>query len=83
MWKAIFVLFMTTSQTPVSTVMGVFPQSFTSERACRAFVDLKKEEMGDAGDVLARVATSHLADPEFKLLNHKMSCVVDDSGDPA
>ncbi|MGD9867363.1 MAG: hypothetical protein AB7U38_05100 [Hyphomicrobiales bacterium] len=82
MWKAMFVLFMTTSQSPMSTVMGVFPQAFTSERACKEFIDLKTEEMGDSGEVLARVASSHLADPGMKLINHKITCIVDDTGEP-
>ena len=82
MWKAVLVLIMTTSQSPVSMVLGVFPQQFITERACEEFVSEKKKEVGESADELAGIASSQMEDPDARLLGHEMSCVIDSSGEP-
>lgn len=78
MWKAILVLFLSSSTQPMSTMMGHFPKAFPTKAECQAFIDHTRREIDTTVDVF----TKH-GNLNFKVLSHELSCVEDTSGDPA
>lgn len=78
MWKAILVLFMTSSTQPVSMMMGQFPEPFMSKTDCEAFINGKRGDIAGTVDVF----TKH-GNLDFTVLSHALDCVEDNSGQPA
>lgn len=77
MWKAVLVLFMTSSTQPISMMVGQFPESFVKKVECQKFV-AKME--GDI-DGTIKVFTKH-AKLGFEVVHHEMSCLEDGDGEP-
>lgn len=78
MWKAVLVLFMTSSTQPVSTMIGQFPDTFMKKDECQAFVAKTREDIAGTVTVFTKYA-----DLGFKVLHHELSCIEDDGGEPA
>ncbi len=78
MWKAVLVLFITSDAAPMSMMMGQFPEVFASKSTCQTFVDSKRSDVSGALN-----AVGELERFDFEVVRHTMSCVEDDSGDPA
>lgn len=77
MWKAILVLFMSTSTHPMSTMVGQFPVPFVSKADCQQFIAVKRVEIDSTIDVVAKRAAR-----DAELVHHELSCVEDTSGAP-
>ncbi|RMF02160.1 MAG: hypothetical protein D6773_09075 [Alphaproteobacteria bacterium] len=78
MWKAILVLFMTSSAQPISMVMGQFPEAFLSKNACEAFIDASRKDIAGTIETLTRTVNLRL-----EVIHHALDCIEDDSGEPA
>lgn len=78
MWKAILVLFMTTNTQPMAMMMGHFPGVFVSKADCQKFVTGTRDDIDGTVDVF----TKH-AELDFEVLHHELTCVEDESGQPA
>jgi hypothetical protein len=77
MWKAILVLFMTTSSQPMSTMVGQAPVPFVSRADCQEFIAVKRVEIDSTIDVVAKRAAR-----DAELVHHELSCVEDTTGAP-
>lgn len=77
MWKAVLVLFMTSSTQPVSTMVGQFPETFMKKTECQAFVDKTRGDIDGTVTVFTKYA-----DLGFKVLHHELSCIEDTDGEP-
>jgi hypothetical protein len=78
MWKAVLVLFMTSSTQPMSMMMGHFPKVFVSKDACQEFISGTRGDIDGTVDVFTKFASLN-----FEVLHHELSCVEDESGEPA
>lgn len=79
MWKAVLILFMTSNTEPMSMMVGQFPEAFVSEAECQKFVTGTRGEIDQSVEVL----TDKGEKKDYSVLHHELSCVVDESGDPA
>ena len=77
MWKAVLVLFMTSSTQPVSMMVGQFPEAFMNKTECQSFIAKADEDI----DSTVAVFTKH-ANLEYKVLHHTLSCIEDSDGEP-
>ena len=77
MWKAVLVLFMTSSTHPISTMVGQFPDSFIKKAECQEFVAKMRGDI----DGTIKVFTEHSKNG-FEVIHHEMSCLEDSDGEP-
>jgi hypothetical protein len=78
MWKAVLVLFMTSNSQPMSMMMGQFPEVFVSKDACQKFISGTRGEVDGTVDFFTKHASLN-----FEVLHHEISCVEDETGEPA
>ena len=77
MWKAVLVLFMTSSTQPISTMVGQFPESFIKKAECQEFVARMRGDI----DGTIKVFAEH-SKLGFEVIHHEMSCLEDSDGEP-
>lgn len=77
MWKAVLVLFMTSSTQPVSMMVGQFPETFVNKADCQEFIAQRR------GDIEGTVSVfTSYADLGFEVLHHEIGCFEDNGGEP-
>ena len=77
MWKAVLVLFMTSTTQPSAMMVGQFPETFMNKAECQSFID---KTNGDIDNTVA-IFTKH-ANLDFKVLHHELDCLEDTEGEP-
>lgn len=78
MWKAILVLVLTSSSQPMSMMLGQFPAPFTTEAKCRAFLEKTRGDIDKTVEVFVQQREAGV-----EVLDHRLSCVEDTSGETA
>ncbi len=76
MWKAVLILFVTTSTQPVSLLISEFPQAFMKPADCMEFLDTHRDGIMDYVNGLWDAKSKNLIG-----LSHKITCLQDMSGE--
>jgi hypothetical protein len=78
MWKAVLIIIMTSNTSPMSMMVGQFPDTFMSEVACESFIEVTIEDIDITIQIFNRYAKLG-----FEVINHEINCLEDSDGDPA
>ncbi|MEM8743129.1 MAG: hypothetical protein AAGF14_00685 [Pseudomonadota bacterium] len=77
MWKAVLVLFMTSSTQPIAMMVGQFPETFVKKVECQEFVTKMRGDIN--GTIKMFTQNANLG---FEVVHHEMSCLENEDGEP-